>query len=190
MSTVNRTMIRGVTAGLMGVGLVIGAVVVGPTIASGAETASTWQAPVPVARQKAVLDWDLPNVRYLRHVHKQRPHRNVAERASRTSYRQPLTGDPRTIAHAMVLNRGWSEGEFSCLDALWTRESGWNVYATNPSSGAYGIPQALPGYKMAEAGADWRTNPVTQITWGLSYIAASYGSPCSALSHSNATGYY
>lgn len=186
----NRTMIRGVTAGLVGSGLLFGAAVVGPTIARGAETSTSWQAPVPVAQQKAALDWDLPNVRYLRDVHKKRPHRKAAERASRTTYRQPLTGDPRTIAHAMLLNRGWSEGEFGCLDALWSRESGWSVYATNASSGAYGIPQALPAEKMATAGADWRTNPVTQITWGLGYIAEAYGSPCAALSHSNATGYY
>lgn len=185
----NRTQIRGVVAGLIGTGVVAGAVVVGPAIANGAET-QAWSRPIPAAQQAAVMHWKLPNARYLRHVHKQYPHRKAAERASRTSYRQPLTGDPRTIAHAMVLNRGWSESEFSCLDALWTRESGWNVYATNASSGAYGIPQALPGYKMAEAGADWRTNPVTQITWGLNYIASTYGTPCAALSHSSSTGYY
>ena len=186
----NRTMIRGVIAGLIGTGLVGGAVVVGPTIANGAETTDAWSRPIPATRQAAVMDWKLPNARYLRHVHKERPHREAAQRASRTSYRQPLTGDPRTIAHAMVLNRGWSETEFGCLDALWTRESGWDVYAENPSSGAYGIPQALPAYKMAEAGADWRSNPVTQITWGLNYIASAYGSPCAALNHSSATGYY
>jgi hypothetical protein len=90
----------------------------------------------------------------------------------------------------MVLRRGWSESEWSCLNTLWTRESGWNTYATNSSSGAYGIPQALPASKMASAGSDYRTNPVTQITWGLGYIAATYGTPCAALSHSNATGYY
>jgi hypothetical protein len=89
-----------------------------------------------------------------------------------------------------VLRQGWSEGQWSCLDSLWTRESRWSTYATNGSSGAYGIPQALPAYKMASAGSDWRSNPITQIRWGISYIASKYGTPCTALSHSDATGYY
>lgn len=80
--------------------------------------------------------------------------------------------------------------QFSCLDKLFTRESGWNTYATNPSSGAYGIPQALPASKMASAGADWKTNPFTQVRWGLNYIASRYGSPCGAWSHSQSVGWY
>ena len=91
---------------------------------------------------------------------------------------------------AMLPGHGWSSGQFSCLDNLWTRESGWNVYATNPTSGAYGIPQALPGSKMASAGADWQTNPATQIRWGLGYIQATYGSPCGAWAHETAYGWY
>ena len=67
-----------------------------------------------------------------------------------------------------------------CLDKLWTKESGWNHKARNPSSGAYGIPQALPGWKMSSAGSDWLTNPATQISWGLRYIEDVYGSPCQA----------
>lgn len=70
--------------------------------------------------------------------------------------------------------------EFACLDKLWTNESGWNPNAENPSSHAYGIPQALPGAKMATAGADWQTNPQTQVTWGLNYIRDRYGTPCQA----------
>ena len=139
------------------------------------------------------MAWTLPNARYLKHVHKPRKvHKveHVATAASRTTTRAPLTGDTRTIAHAMLLRQGYSEGEWSCLDALWARESGWNTYASNASSGAYGIPQALPAEKMASYGADYRTNPITQIGWGLSYIRASYGSPCGALSHENAYGYY
>ena len=89
----------------------------------------------------------------------------------------------------MVLARGWGENEYNCLVALWTRESNWNVYAYNPS-GAYGIPQALPGSKMATAGADWQTNPATQITWGLGYISNRYGTPCGAWSHSQSAGWY
>lgn len=97
--------------------------------------------------------------------------------------------DPRGIAQEMLASRGWS-GEFSCLLNLWERESGWNPYAENPSSGAYGIPQALPGSKMASAGADWRTNPRTQIEWGLSYIGGRYGTPCGAWNAFQSQGWY
>ncbi len=89
----------------------------------------------------------------------------------------------------MLLQYGWS-GQFSCLDALWGRESGWNVDAENPSSGAYGIPQALPASKMASAGPDWRSDAATQISWGLGYIRAQYGSPCAAWDHEEAVGWY
>ena len=81
-------------------------------------------------------------------------------------------------------NYNWGKGQFSCLDTLWIRESNWRWDALNKSSGAYGLTQALPGYKMAEMGSDWRTNPQTQIRWGLKYIKHRYGSPCGALSHS------
>ncbi|GAA1636541.1 lytic transglycosylase domain-containing protein [Microbacterium flavum] len=84
---------------------------------------------------------------------------------------------------------GWGDDQFACLLSLWNRESGWRVNAAN-SSGAYGIPQALPGSKMASAGADWQTNPATQIAWGLGYIAGRYGSPCSAWDHSESNGWY
>ena len=102
-------------------------------------------------------------------------------------------GDPagaQAIAFDLSTSRGWGEGEFRCLIALWSRESGWNSSAQNPSSGAYGIPQALPASKMASAGADWATNPVTQIRWGLGYIDARYGSPCGAWGHSELKGWY
>lgn len=98
--------------------------------------------------------------------------------------------DPRAVAQAMVADRGWSSAQFTCLNKLWNRESMWRWNATNPSSGAYGIPQSLPASKMASAGADWRTNPVTQIKWGLNYIADRYGTPCKAWAHSEATGWY
>jgi hypothetical protein len=104
---------------------------------------------------------------------------------------EDLSGeDPRLIAKALLSSFGWDESQFSCLDSLWTRESNWNVHADNPSSSAYGIPQALPGSKMSTAGADWATNPVTQITWGLGYIQDRYGSPCSAWGHSESHGFY
>ena len=102
----------------------------------------------------------------------------------------PDPGSAQAIALEMVTARGWGADEFNCLVALWNRESGWNVYAHNPSSGAYGIPQSLPGDKMASAGADWATNPATQLTWGLGYIQGRYGTPCGAWAHSEAEGWY
>jgi hypothetical protein len=99
------------------------------------------------------------------------------------------SGSPEQIAKAMLRSFGWSSGQFSCLYPLWEHESGWSVTAANPD-GAYGIPQALPGAKMASAGPDWQTSAATQIRWGLGYIKAMYGSPCGAWGHEQATGWY
>jgi uncharacterized protein YabE (DUF348 family) len=99
-------------------------------------------------------------------------------------------GSAREIGQQMAAARGWTGEEWTCLDLLWERESGWNHLAANPSSGAYGIAQALPGDKMASAGADWATNPATQIEWGLGYIADRYGTPCGAWGHSESVGWY
>lgn len=96
----------------------------------------------------------------------------------------------RATGCTLLLEAGFGLDQMSCLDSLWNKESGWNHQAQNPSSGAYGIPQALPGDKMASHGDDWRTNPVTQIRWGLSYISDRYGTPCSAWSHSQANNWY
>lgn len=117
-----------------------------------------------------------------------------ADRAARDAQRQSVTAnaasDPKAAARAMLADFGFADSEFSCLSSLWTRESNWTFTATNSSSGAYGIPQSLPASKMASAGADYRTNPATQIRWGLGYIKGTYGSPCGAWSHSQATGWY
>jgi hypothetical protein len=86
-------------------------------------------------------------------------------------------GNPQAYARDLV-----GDAQFACLDSIWQHESGWDYTAANPSSGAYGIPQALPGSKMASAGADWHTNPLTQIRWGISYIHSRYGTPCAAWS--------
>ena len=98
--------------------------------------------------------------------------------------------DPQGIAEALLPSYGWSSSEMSCLVPLWMGESGWRVNAENSSSGAYGIPQSLPGSKMATAGADWRTNAATQITWGLGYIQERYGSPCGAWGFKQGHGWY
>ena len=96
----------------------------------------------------------------------------------------------KVVAQQMAsANYGWGADQFSCLVSLWDKESGWNYQAYNPS-GATGIPQALPGSKMASAGADWETNAVTQIAWGLGYISSVYGTPCSAWGHSQSTNWY
>jgi hypothetical protein len=102
----------------------------------------------------------------------------------------PDPGSAQAEAWNQVQAFGWGQDQFNCLVALWNKESGWRVNAANSSSGAYGIPQSLPGSKMASAGADWQTNPATQIKWGLGYIKGSYGTPCGAWGHSQATGWY
>ena len=102
----------------------------------------------------------------------------------------PDPGTAQAIAFDMVMARGWDQSQFDCLVSLWKKESGWNVFAHNKSSGAYGIAQALPGSKMASVGADWETNPATQITWGLGYITGRYSTPCGAWNASQAQGWY
>ncbi len=91
----------------------------------------------------------------------------------------PDPGTAQAIAYKMLPSFGFSTDQFGCLNNIWTRESGWRYNAEN-ASGAFGIPQALPGSKMASAGADWMTNPATQIKWGLGYIKSVYGTPCNA----------
>jgi hypothetical protein len=90
----------------------------------------------------------------------------------------------------LVSYGGFSSAQWPCLYSLWARESGWNVYAENGASGAYGIPQSLPGDKMASIASDWQTNPATQIKWGLSYIKTTYGTPCAAWQNEESYGYY
>jgi hypothetical protein len=110
---------------------------------------------------------------------KQRP-------AVKRTFNAAHLGSPKAYAQSLV----GSGQQYGCLVQLWNRESGWNYRASNSSSGAYGIPQALPGSKMASAGADWRTNPATQIRWGLRYISSRYGTPCGAWAHSQSAGWY
>ena len=110
--------------------------------------------------------------------------------ARKLAAKEAASGSPRQIAHAMLGSFGWSSSQFSCLDPLWAHESGWSVTAYNAGSGAYGIPQALPGSRMASAGPDWQANAATQIRWGLEYIKGTYGSPCAAWDHEQATGWY
>jgi hypothetical protein len=101
----------------------------------------------------------------------------------------PSPGSAQAIALAILTSEGMGNDQYSCLVSLWNRESHWRVNAENPD-GAYGIPQALPGSKMASAGPNWQTNARTQIIWGLGYIKARYGTPCGAWAHSQSTGWY
>jgi len=136
--------------------------------------------PAYVGRHRKHLD-------HLRHVE------YVQERSRAAGQHTVLLAAP---AQPSDSPRGYAESlvgaaQFGCLNELWSRESGWDATAANPSSGAYGIPQALPGSKMAAAGADWATDPATQIRWGvLDYIDPTYGSPCGAWSHEEAVGWY
>ena len=97
---------------------------------------------------------------------------------------------PRQVARALLRSFGWQPWQFYYLDRLWVHESGWNRYAANPNSGAYGIPQAVPGNAMASAGPDWRWNARTQILWGMRYIRGRYGSPYGAWQHECSYGWY
>lgn len=102
-------------------------------------------------------------------------------------YTTPKTsyGSPQAIAAQIV-----SSGQLGCFDYVINRESGWDVHATNPSSGAYGLPQALPGSKMASEGSDWRDNPYTQLRWALRYMDSRWGSPCGAAAQERNNGWY
>lgn len=97
----------------------------------------------------------------------------------------------RHLGSQMAAQRGWTGSQWNCLNALWQKESGWSHTIWNKQgSGAYGIPQALPGSKMSSHGSDWKTNPRVQIAWGLDYVAGRYGTPCGAWSHSQRRGWY
>lgn len=104
-------------------------------------------------------------------------------------FNQKISGS-RNYARLQMSKFNWGETQYKCLDDLWNRESNWNHYADNPKSSAYGIPQALPGSKMASEGQDWQTNYRTQIRWGLRYILSRYENPCNALKFHDKNGYY
>ena len=122
-----------------------------------------------------------------------RAERIAASMASASPEVLPTDVDPdsnRGLGYRLMLQFGVAADQWQYLDALWQRESGWNHLAENASSGAYGIPQSLPGSKMADVAPDWRTNAETQISWGLAYIAARYGNPQGAWEHSERVGWY
>ncbi|HEY2640833.1 MAG TPA: hypothetical protein VGI66_13245, partial [Streptosporangiaceae bacterium] len=97
---------------------------------------------------------------------------------------------PRQVARRLLHRFHWRQRQFRYLNLLWSRESSWNIHAFNAYSGAYGIPQAVPGSKMASAGPRWQSSARTQILWGLRYIKQRYGSPEGAWNHERSTGWY
>lgn len=119
-----------------------------------------------------------------------RANQTTSRSSSSRTYISGSVAEYQAYARARCSAYGWSTADFNCLVALWNKESKWNPNAYNASSGAYGIPQALPASKMATAGTDYRTNYKTQINWGLSYISSRYGSPSAAWSHSKSKGWY
>jgi len=115
----------------------------------------------------------------------------AAAAAARSAERARIAAlSPRELGQKLAADRGWTGDQWSCLNSLWQRESNWSPSASNRSSGAYGIPQSLPGSKMGTVAGDWRTNPATQITWGLNYIRDVYGTPCGAWGHSQSHNWY
>ncbi len=143
-------------------GLVLG-LVAAPSAAARAETAPATGAPAAQTAKKA----------------------SAAKKKARTAKQRN-----KAIARTMVRKKGWTDRQYRCLVSLWTKESNWNHRSYNPRSGAGGIPQALPASKMSSAGRDWRTNPKTQIKWGLRYIKGRYGTPCGAWAHFRSRNWY
>jgi len=151
-----------------------------------ARSAGVQRASALTQRQKVLADAKAAALSRARIVASQR----VAREQARQGILDRAQSNPRAVGRLLVFDQGWSEGQFNCLDSLWTKESGWRWNANNPTSDAYGIPQSLPGSKMASIGSDWATNPVTQIKWGLSYISNRYGTPCAAWGQSQSANWY
>lgn len=114
----------------------------------------------------------------------------VAALSRQVEMARTIIGAKKVAKSIMATEYLWGDKQYSCLNSLWTKESHWNYKAHNYSSGAHGIPQALPADKMDVVGTDWRTNPVTQIRWGLRYIDIRYETPCGAWKKSKRSGYY
>ena len=114
----------------------------------------------------------------------------AAEKAPATPKGGNRAANKELGRHLAATLYGWTGEQFTCYDNIIMRESLWDQYADNPNSSAYGIPQALPGKKMASEGADWKTNPETQIRWGLKYVKERFGTPCKAWAFKRANGWY
>lgn len=154
----------------------------------GLATGTTAEAAGPVAKQTGPVAKQVGPV--AKQVGPVKAGGHVKVKQARKKYRVSMRMAkryPRLTGIKMMKNRGWSKANRRCVIKLWNKESGWRWWADNPTSSAYGIPQALPGSKM---GRGWRTNPKVQIRWGLSYIKSRYGSGCAAWRHSQARNWY
>ena len=120
---------------------------------------------------------------------KAKKHKHVSRSHTR-AFSAPSGGSNRSIGRQMAAAHGWTGVQWDCLNNLWQKESGWSTRSSNSSGSAWGIPQALPGSKMKSAGSDWRTNPATQIKWGIGYIDNRYGTACNAWAHWQSHNWY
>lgn len=184
-----------VALGSLVVAVPFGALMYATQGASAAETAGVKAAVSvshvqPVASADPVLAVDMPKYTVWQAAADKEKRAGAASRSA-SPYAFGTVEYNKWFARAyMQQHYGWGADQFSALEQLWQRESGWSQNAHNSSSGAHGIPQSLPGSKMASHGADWATNPETQIKWGLSYIDSVYGSPSGALASSHSRGWY
>jgi len=139
------------------------------------ETEPTWPTLLEMGERSSVMAWDMLMVSVM---------------MKKVEQARTPKGARKIGAELAKEKYGWGSYQFSCLDTLWTKESHWNYRARNKRTGAHGIPQALPATKMEVIGTDWRTNPVTQIQWGLHYIDVRYETPCKALAKFKRSRYY
>lgn len=170
--------------------------------ASASASGTSGPGPIALAAYGTTRRHPRPPIRYPGHHQRPRPkrvpehhqkHLGKKHLARRHPARRPggrLHANPWQIAGSLMPAYQWSSWQFHYLNLLWMRESGWNRFAYNHSSGAYGIPQAVPGDKMAAAGPDWRTSARTQIIWGMGYIQSRYGNPWNAWQHELRNGWY
>jgi hypothetical protein len=169
------------------------------TRSSGTASTSGSSGPGPIALEAygTTRKHPRPPIRYPEHHQRLRPKRLPEHHRKHLARKHParrpggrLHGNPWQIAGSLMPAYHWTSWQFHYLNLLWMRESGWNRFAYNHSSGAYGIPQAVPGDKMAAAGPDWRTSARTQIIWGMGYIQSRYGNPWNAWQHELRYGWY
>ena len=150
------------------------------------------EAPQNVASQDRVIRAsELATYKKESNKEKTRSNKKASRSKNTSKYSSSKVKANQAFAKSYMESKySWGKNQHSCLVNLWNRESGWRHTAANPTSSAYGIPQSLPGKKMASAGADWRTNPETQIKWGLKYIKHRYETPCGAWSAFKQKGWY
>ncbi len=139
------------------------------------ETEPTWPTLLEMNERSSVMAWDMLMVSVM---------------MKKVEQARTPKGAKKVAAELAKERYGWGRYQFSCLNTLWTKESNWNYKARNRRTGAHGIPQALPATKMEVTGTDWRTNPVTQIRWGLHYIDVRYETPCKALAKFKRSRFY